>query len=147
MPTTAYRATLDAYDGSPARSWCGGENGWRVGIVEACSSGRASTQSSSATRFHPRGSFTDCTPPRAKLSREEPDAGNSHVRVCEGWGWQHPHLLGIRLGVAVPDTPRTPADRRERHDRRRTSGGWPGARRGASPETAGETDARAHAPA
>ena len=22
MPTTAYRATLDAYDGSPARSWC-----------------------------------------------------------------------------------------------------------------------------
>ena len=35
------------------------------------------------------------TPPRANLSREEPDAGNLHVRVCEGWGWQHPHLLGI----------------------------------------------------
>ena len=34
------------------------------------------------------------TPPRANLSREEPDAGNLHVRVCEGWGWQHPHLLG-----------------------------------------------------
>ena len=26
------------------------------------------------------------TPPRANLSREEPDAGNLHVRVCEGWG-------------------------------------------------------------
>jgi hypothetical protein len=26
--------------------------------------------------------------------REEPDAGNPHVRVCEGRGWQHPRLLG-----------------------------------------------------
>ena len=26
--------------------------------------------------------------------REEPDAGNLHVRVCEGWGRQRPHLLG-----------------------------------------------------
>jgi transposase len=34
------------------------------------------------------------TPPRANLSREEPDAGNLHVRVCEGWGRQRPHLLG-----------------------------------------------------
>ena len=37
------------------------------------------------------------TPPRANLSREEPDAGNLHVRVCEGWGRQRPHLLGSRL--------------------------------------------------
>ena len=36
------------------------------------------------------------TPPRANLSREEPDAGNPHVRVCEGWGRQRPHLLGLR---------------------------------------------------
>src|SRR4051812_3676824 len=28
------------------------------------------------------------------LSPEEPDAGNLHVRVCEGRGWQHPRLLG-----------------------------------------------------
>ena len=42
-----------------------------------------------------RGSSTAYTPTRAKLSREEPDAGNLHVRVCEGWGWRHPHLLGI----------------------------------------------------
>ncbi|HKM61346.1 MAG TPA: flagellar biosynthetic protein FliR, partial [Acidisphaera sp.] len=34
------------------------------------------------------------TLPRANLSREEPDAGNPHVRVCEGWGRQRPHLLG-----------------------------------------------------
>ena len=37
------------------------------------------------------------TPPRAKLSREEPDAGNLHVRLCEGWGWQRPHLLGKEI--------------------------------------------------
>jgi hypothetical protein len=34
------------------------------------------------------------TPPRANLSHEEPDAGNPHVRVCGGWGWQRPHLPG-----------------------------------------------------
>src|SRR5271166_6549085 len=57
MPTTAYRATLDAYDGSPARSWCCGKNGWRDGIVEeARSTGPASTRSSSAIRFPRRGS-------------------------------------------------------------------------------------------
>src|SRR5271166_4409538 len=33
-------------------------------------------------------------PPRANLSREEPDAGIPLVRVCEGWGRQRPHLLG-----------------------------------------------------
>ena len=32
----------------------------------------------------------------SELSRKEPDAGNWHVRICEGWGWQHPHLLGLR---------------------------------------------------
>src|ERR1700740_601003 len=37
------------------------------------------------------------TPPRANLSGEEPDAGNLHVRVCEGWGRQRPHLLGDGL--------------------------------------------------
>jgi hypothetical protein len=83
MPTTAYRATLDAYDGSPARSWCSGRNGWRDGIVEkARSNGPASTRSSNAIRFPRRGSCTAYTPTRAKLSREEPDAGNLHVRVC-----------------------------------------------------------------
>src|SRR5262249_44663433 len=30
----------------------------------------------------------------AKLSREEPEAGNLHIRFCEGKGWQHPYLLG-----------------------------------------------------
>src|SRR5271165_2792549 len=83
MPTTAYRATLDAYDGSPARSWCCGKNGWRDGIVEkARSTGPASTRSSSAILSHRRGSSTAFTPTQAKLSREEPDAGNLHVRLC-----------------------------------------------------------------
>src|SRR3982751_6183531 len=36
----------------------------------------------------------NATSPGAKLSPEEPDAGNLHVRVCEGRGWQHPRLLG-----------------------------------------------------
>jgi RNA-directed DNA polymerase len=30
------------------------------------------------------------TPPRANLSREEPDAGKLHVRVCEGWATSPP---------------------------------------------------------
>ena len=64
------------------------------------STGPASTRSSSVILSHRRGSSTAFTPTRAKLSREEPDAGNLHVRVCEGWGWQHPHLLGS--GAARP---------------------------------------------
>jgi hypothetical protein len=27
------------------------------------------------------------------LPTKKPDAGNLHVRYCEGWRWQHPHLL------------------------------------------------------
>src|SRR3954453_10815020 len=61
--------------------------------------GAALQSGSNAIRYRHQRSFTP-TPPRAKLSREEPDAGNLHVRVREGWGWQHPHLLG-RLGFAV----------------------------------------------
>jgi hypothetical protein len=33
---------------------------------------------------------------RAPSHAEEPDAGKLHVRVCEGWGRQRPHLLGTR---------------------------------------------------
>src|SRR3954467_2549159 len=55
--------------------------------------GAALQSGSNAILYRHQRSFTP-TPPRAKLSREEPDAGNLHVRVCEGWGWQHPHLLG-----------------------------------------------------
>jgi hypothetical protein len=42
---------------------------------------------------HSRGQLT---PPQAKLSREEPNAENLHVRVCEGRGQQRSHLLGRR---------------------------------------------------
>ena len=46
------------------------------------------------------------TSPSAKLSREEPDAGNLHVRVCGGRGWQHPRLPGdvknVRLNSPDP---------------------------------------------
>src|SRR5208337_3899561 len=45
------------------------------------------------------------TLPRANLSREEPDAGNPHVRVCEGWGRQRPHLLGDPVAPATITIP------------------------------------------
>src|SRR5271165_408189 len=45
------------------------------------------------------------TLPRANLSREEPDAGNPHVRVCEGWGRQRPHLLGMSEPLLSTATP------------------------------------------
>src|SRR5713226_9205396 len=55
--------------------------------------GTALTRSSNATRCPTQGS--SITTPRAtKLSREEPDAGNLHVRDCGGRGWQHPRLPG-----------------------------------------------------
>jgi hypothetical protein len=83
------------YAGSRGKSCGCGENGCRDGIAPACSSGAASTHSSSAILSRRLGSFIVMMQPRAKLTREEPDAGMLHVRVCEGWGWQHPHLLGI----------------------------------------------------
>src|SRR6266568_9570927 len=38
----------------------------------------------------------------AKLSCEEPDAGNLHVRVCGGRGWQHPRLPGRQARCSWP---------------------------------------------
>src|SRR3954467_8831986 len=61
--------------------------------------GAALQSGSNAILYRHQRSFTP-TPPRAKLSREEPDAGNLHVRVREGWGWQHPHLLGQFAQIA-----------------------------------------------
>src|SRR5260221_1191035 len=52
--------------------------------------GTALTRSSNATRCPTPGSSITTT----KLSREEPDAGNLHVRDCGGRGWQHPRLPG-----------------------------------------------------
>src|SRR5271165_6844242 len=33
------------------------------------------------------------------------DAGNPHVRVCEGWGRQRPHLLGMSEPLLSTATP------------------------------------------
>src|SRR5262249_20005087 len=53
-----------------------------------------STRSSNA--FHcPAHGSSIITPRATKLSREEPDAGNLHVRDCGGRGWQHPRLPGL----------------------------------------------------
>jgi hypothetical protein len=63
------------------------------------------------------------TPPRANLSREEPDAGNLHVRLCEGWGWQRPHLLGNEWCATAAGGRRRWVARPSWPDRRRTGGG------------------------
>jgi hypothetical protein len=83
--------------------WCeSGASGCLGVIVKARSDGPASTNSWHGIHcLQSRSAMA--TPPRAKLSREEPDAENLHVRVCEGSGRQRPHLLGssarpIRLG-------------------------------------------------
>src|SRR5215470_6225770 len=93
MPITAFRAIFDGSVGTPTRSHGSGGSGCRVGIGEGGSRGTASPMSSTGFHCHHLGSSI-ATPQCAKLSREEPDAGNPRVRVCEGWGWQHPHLLG-----------------------------------------------------
>ncbi len=78
---------------------CGsGRNGCRVAAARGRSCGLASTSTSGTIRFHQSASSI-ATPPRAKLSREEPDAGNRHVRVCGGRGWQHPRLPGFGMRV------------------------------------------------
>src|SRR5437660_12513653 len=47
----------------------------------------------------------------AKLSREEPDAGNLHVRVCGRREWQHPRLPGglLARGFSDPGFRRAPS--------------------------------------
>src|SRR3954471_13738239 len=86
---------------------CGsGSGGCRDGIGRAPTHGSACRRSSSNARcLHPGSSIA--TSPGAKLSPEEPDAGNLHVRVCEGRGWQHPRLLG---NVPLPNTAAVAAD-------------------------------------
>src|SRR5215469_292083 len=77
--------TVGACIASPGK-WCvSGASGCRGVIVAARSHGSASTNFWPGTRCRQPGSCT-ASPPRANLSREEPDAGNSHVRHCEGWG-------------------------------------------------------------
>ena len=41
----------------------------------------------------------------ASLPPEEPDAGNLHVRVCEGASGQPPSILGVvpKRGRSLPD--------------------------------------------
>jgi hypothetical protein len=43
----------------------------------------------------------------ANLPDEEPDAGNLHVRICEGRGGQPPRLLDFRRGEEGPGSLRT----------------------------------------
>ena len=66
---------------------------WLLRREAATCSGPASARSSIANPCRRPGSFTN-TPSQANLLREEPDAGIPHVRVCEGWRWQHSDLLG-----------------------------------------------------
>ena len=76
----ATRATLDAYGGSLARSWCRGGNGWRGGIAEECvpvdppqRDPQAPSASTGADRPPPLRHREQTSP--VKNRREEPDAG------------------------------------------------------------------------
>src|SRR5215472_5491581 len=89
--------------GTPTKSNASGGSGYRDGIDGAGSHGTASPKSSSDIHSLPPGSSIN-TPLRAKLSREEPEARNRHIRFCEGWGWQHPHLLGAPLAKFATHT-------------------------------------------
>src|SRR5580700_9553681 len=89
----ASAATSDGCSGSPTRPCGYGRSGCPGEIDEAPSDGPASTKSCDNILCLESGSQIH-TPPRANLCREEPDAGNPHVRVCEEWGRQRPHLLG-----------------------------------------------------
>jgi RNA-directed DNA polymerase len=60
-----------------------GESGWNDEPVQRPLHGIASARFSPATHF-PKPGLSIATLTPAKLSREEPDAGNRHVRVCEG---------------------------------------------------------------
>jgi hypothetical protein len=78
---TAYRETFDDLAGTPMRSQGSGRSGCRGGGTD--SHGIGFMTSSSGTLSQQPESST-ATPLRAKLSREEPEAGNLHIRVCEG---------------------------------------------------------------
>src|SRR5262249_53574176 len=90
----ALAAIVDACVGSPIKWGACGASGCLGAIVKARSSGPASTNCWPGTHC-PQSGSSMATPLRANLSREEPDAGILHVRICEGWGCQRPHLLGI----------------------------------------------------
>jgi len=93
-PITPSPETAGASDGTSTKSNASGRNGCRGGEAGTIC-GPAFARSSTTIRYRRPGSFTNMQS-RANLLREEPDAGILHVRVCEGWGWQHSHLLGLR---------------------------------------------------
>jgi hypothetical protein len=91
-PTLASAATCDDCKGSPTKL---------SDLAEVAVSARSAKR---GPMDPPQGD--PATPPAARpdrlsirhreptLTREEPYAGNPHVRVCEEWGGQRPHLLG-----------------------------------------------------
>src|SRR5262245_19558769 len=98
--------TVDKRGGTPTKSRGFGRNGCRGGIAGAGSTGAGSLHSSSAALCQ-RLELSIGTPPRARLSHEEPEAGNLHIRVCEGRGratsssTRPPHILASGRGRGV----------------------------------------------
>src|SRR3984893_12778863 len=88
-----------------------GENHWREKREGTMNPANLSTKRQWIAGLARRSSLSEwwrasfATQPSAKLSCEEPDAGNLHVRVCGGGGWQAPHLPGrpaaLRLGTSA----------------------------------------------
>jgi hypothetical protein len=99
MLTTASRGISGGYSSIATKSRGYGTSGWNVEREEGCTYGLTSTRPSPVIRCQRPGSST-ATPDGTNLSREEPDAGIRHIRICGGRGWQHPRLPGNLAGDA-----------------------------------------------
>jgi hypothetical protein len=81
-------------DGTPIRLRGYGGSGFRDAVNRDLFGMIVSARCFSAILCLPPESFIN-TSSGANLFHEEPDAGNLHIRVCEGRGRQRPRLLGI----------------------------------------------------
>ncbi len=111
-PATASPGISRNSAGASGRPQSRGASGWPDERARMSYPGTASTRSSNAAHCPTLGS--SITTPRAtKLSREEPDAGNLHVRDCGGEGGNilaYPAAGGLRCAYcALRLTPRRPA--------------------------------------
>src|SRR5271166_4299623 len=109
MPTTAYRAIIDASDGSGGRlCGCGG-NGWRDGIAKACSPSQFRT-----CRFPASGSSRESLAHGRDITMDNPSRWERMPlqESIEAFPWEH--ALAIPSRQPFPphphNLPREPSD-------------------------------------
>src|SRR3954469_417006 len=93
MPITESQAMAVDCDGTPIKLRGYGGSGSRGAVNRVFSGATVFARCFNAILCLPPESFIN-TSLGAKLFHEEPDAGNLHIRVCEGRGRQRPRLLG-----------------------------------------------------